>query len=242
MARDGSKPWRSSCLSRRSGAGIGAPWGTAVQVVSLTDNGALSITSDYLQEILVVSLRGRLTTEAGAEFLDWLATAPRVIPHVVLNVAAITSIDPGGAEALLDAVVSTSLRDGTLAITNLTTRLREAMHRCGVLPMVESFADDGVAVAALRSRGASRAIPARVSSLGDIALLNRPSNLSSFEFIRIASLRTAQLMRGCAPLVPQGTKPATTAMREVAAGKVRATGRRQTLSEGREERAKEDRR
>ena len=47
-----------------------------------------------------------------------------------------------------------------------------------------------------------------------------PSQIGRFEFVRIASLRAAQLMRGCTPLVPACSKRTTTARHEVAGGKV----------------------
>jgi DNA-directed RNA polymerase subunit K/omega len=45
-------------------------------------------------------------------------------------------------------------------------------------------------------------------------------DVGKFEFVKLASLRTAQLMRGCTPRVPAVGKPTTTAQREVADGKV----------------------
>jgi hypothetical protein len=43
------------------------------------------------------------------------------------------------------------------------------------------------------------------------------SDANRFEFVRLASLRTAQLMRGCTARVPASLKFTTTAQREVAA-------------------------
>ena len=54
-------------------------------------------------------------------------------------------------------------------------------------------------------------------------MVNRPETLNSFEFIAIAALRTAQLMRGCVARVPAGHKPTTTAQLEIIAGKVLKT-------------------
>ena len=45
-------------------------------------------------------------------------------------------------------------------------------------------------------------------------------DVGRFEFVKVAALRTAQLMRGCTPRVAPGGKPTTTAQREVAGGKV----------------------
>jgi DNA-directed RNA polymerase subunit K/omega len=45
-------------------------------------------------------------------------------------------------------------------------------------------------------------------------------DLGRFELARLAALRTAQLMRGCAPRVVAGWKQTTTARREIAGGKV----------------------
>lgn len=47
-----------------------------------------------------------------------------------------------------------------------------------------------------------------------------PAEIGKFEFVRLATLRTAQLMRGCTPRVAAGLKRTTTAQREVAGGKV----------------------
>lgn len=44
--------------------------------------------------------------------------------------------------------------------------------------------------------------------------------MGKFEFVTLATLRAAQLMRGCSPRVPAGRKSTTTAQREVAAGLV----------------------
>lgn len=49
--------------------------------------------------------------------------------------------------------------------------------------------------------------------------------IGRFEFARLSSLRAAQLMRGCHPLVPARGKHTTTAQREVASGKVCALPR-----------------
>ena len=47
-----------------------------------------------------------------------------------------------------------------------------------------------------------------------------PHEINRFEFVRLATLRTAQLIRGCTPRVPVGFKKTTTAQREVTEGKV----------------------
>jgi DNA-directed RNA polymerase omega subunit len=44
--------------------------------------------------------------------------------------------------------------------------------------------------------------------------------LGKFELVRLAALRTAQLMRGCLPRVVVSGKLTTTALREIADGKV----------------------
>jgi hypothetical protein len=47
-----------------------------------------------------------------------------------------------------------------------------------------------------------------------------PPHIGAFEFVVLASLRTAQLTRGCSPRVPPEHKHILTAQREVAAGLV----------------------
>lgn len=46
------------------------------------------------------------------------------------------------------------------------------------------------------------------------------SEMGKFEFIKLSSLRAAQLMKGCTPRVPAHAKRTTTALHEVARGKV----------------------
>lgn len=50
-------------------------------------------------------------------------------------------------------------------------------------------------------------------------------DLGRFEFVRLSSLRAAQLIRGCVARVPVGGKHTTTARYEVTAGKVIALPR-----------------
>ena len=51
-------------------------------------------------------------------------------------------------------------------------------------------------------------------------MVQRPDNISPFEFAVLSSLRAAQLMRGCTPRVGGPQKTIMTAQLEVAAGKV----------------------
>ena len=57
-------------------------------------------------------------------------------------------------------------------------------------------------------------------------MVHRSSQSNAFEFVRVASLRTAQLIRGCTPRVPVGHRSAITAQLEVVAGKVQAEPRK----------------
>lgn len=47
-----------------------------------------------------------------------------------------------------------------------------------------------------------------------------PSDVGTFEFVVLAALRVAQLMRGSRPKVDGGHKPTVTARLEVAQGKI----------------------
>ena len=55
-------------------------------------------------------------------------------------------------------------------------------------------------------------------------MINRPPDVSAFEFVVLAGLRAAQLMRGCTPRVESTHKVIMTAQIEVAAGKVVRAG------------------
>jgi DNA-directed RNA polymerase subunit K/omega len=56
-------------------------------------------------------------------------------------------------------------------------------------------------------------------------MIHRPSDSNAFEFVRVASLRAAQLMRGCSPRVTAECRAVVTAQLEVAAAKVQAEPR-----------------
>jgi hypothetical protein len=56
-------------------------------------------------------------------------------------------------------------------------------------------------------------------------MIRRAPESNPFEFVRVASLRAAQLMRGCTPRVPVGRRAVITAQVEVIAGKVQASPR-----------------
>ena len=56
-------------------------------------------------------------------------------------------------------------------------------------------------------------------------MIHRSADSNVFEFVRVAALRAAQLMRGCQPRVPPSHKPILTAQLEVIAGKVSAETR-----------------
>ncbi|MBI3492447.1 MAG: DNA-directed RNA polymerase subunit omega [Acidobacteria bacterium] len=51
-------------------------------------------------------------------------------------------------------------------------------------------------------------------------MIHRPPGVSAFEFVVLAGLRTAQLMRGCTPRIAGAHKVIVTAQIEIAAGKV----------------------
>jgi DNA-directed RNA polymerase subunit K/omega len=51
-------------------------------------------------------------------------------------------------------------------------------------------------------------------------MVQRPAGTNVFEFVIVAKLRAAQLMRGCTPRVEASHKAVVTAQREVAEGLV----------------------
>ena len=53
-------------------------------------------------------------------------------------------------------------------------------------------------------------------------MIHRNAEYGTFQYVVLASLRVAQLMRGCIPRVEQGNhKPTVIAQLEIVAGKVR---------------------
>ena len=55
-----------------------------------------------------------------------------------------------------------------------------------------------------------------------LTVVQRPTELGAFEFVVLSTLRAAQLMRGCIPLIERGVHKATViAQFEVASGKIR---------------------
>lgn len=59
------------------------------------------------------------------------------------------------------------------------------------------------------------------SHLQGISGMQRPSEIGAFRFVVLASLRAAQLIRGCLPRVEGGHKKTITAQLEVSLGKVK---------------------
>ena len=55
-----------------------------------------------------------------------------------------------------------------------------------------------------------------------VPVIHRPAELGTFEFVVLATLRAAQLMRGCRPRVDGIHKAAVIAQLEVSQGKVTA--------------------
>ena len=55
-------------------------------------------------------------------------------------------------------------------------------------------------------------------------MMKRPTDMNSFEFVVLSSLRAAQLHRGCTPRVERSAKIAVTAQHEVAERKVLRLG------------------
>ena len=56
-------------------------------------------------------------------------------------------------------------------------------------------------------------------------MISVPAHMSRFQFVRLSTLRVAQLIQGCTPRVEPGLKLTTTAQREVQAGKIEAIAR-----------------
>ena len=57
-------------------------------------------------------------------------------------------------------------------------------------------------------------------------MVHRSPESNAFEFVRVAALRTAQLVRGCTARVPASHRSVLTAQLEVVAGKVQAEPRK----------------
>lgn len=54
-------------------------------------------------------------------------------------------------------------------------------------------------------------------------MIQRPASIGAFEFVVLAKLRAAQLLRGCRPRVDGAHRAAVMAQLEVSAGRVAAT-------------------
>jgi hypothetical protein len=61
-------------------------------------------------------------------------------------------------------------------------------------------------------------------------MIHRPPETNAFEFVRVATLRAAQLMRGCSPRVAPSHRSVVTAQLEVVSGMVRADARPNRVS------------
>jgi anti-anti-sigma regulatory factor len=86
----------------------------------------------------VVKVRGDLTAASGHGLLDaarWGANEAAF--RIVIDVSQMTTVDRGGATALLDLYVAVSLRRGSLALMGLTTACHSALSRAGVLDVID---------------------------------------------------------------------------------------------------------
>lgn len=112
--------------------------------------------SRHVRDVLVVTLGGRLSGEAGAALLDWLPGArDGTLPRVVVNLADVTAIDRAGANALMDARSATAARHGTLALAGPTAPVYNSLRQFGVLGAIEVFADVDGAIDAVTRRHAT---------------------------------------------------------------------------------------
>ena len=62
-------------------------------------------------------------------------------------------------------------------------------------------------------------------------MIMRPPGVGAFEFVVLATLRAAQLMRGCRPRIEGAHKPIVIAQFEIAGGQVRQVDRGDALIE-----------
>jgi anti-anti-sigma regulatory factor len=91
-------------------------------------------TSCRREKTLVVFLSGPLTS--GAAWLDQLSTTRPAPQRVIVNLAAVTTVDRNGADALLDAYIATTLRLGTFALTGPTTLVGRQLDDLGISRVV----------------------------------------------------------------------------------------------------------
>jgi hypothetical protein len=70
--------------------------------------------------------------------------------------------------------------------------------------------------------GSSTLCPPAFEKVPGETMVHRPVSANAFEFVILSSLRAAQLMRGCVPLVVASEKAVVTAQREIAEGKITA--------------------
>lgn len=115
----------------------------------------MTITSTCHGNMTVVTLHGRLTGAAErTRLVDWLHDAPPPTqPRIVVDLEDVTGVTRRGAEALLDAYVTTTLRRGTLALTGVGAHTRTTLDQFGVLDVIAVVAHDVVATAMATSHG-----------------------------------------------------------------------------------------
>lgn len=123
-------------------------------------NGVMTVTLRRTLHGAVISLAGRLTGNTGGQLRDSLTvTRNQVRPRIILNLAQVTSVDRGGANALLDVYVATTLRAGSLALTRLPIGVRETLRDFSLLDTLQVFASDGLAMAAMAESSGNQPAP-----------------------------------------------------------------------------------
>ena len=128
-----------------------------------------SCASSHVGDVLLVTLTGRLAGEAGAALLDWLPGAREGTPKIVVNLAAVTSIDRAGANALMDARSATAARQGTLTLAGPNATVYDSLRQFGVLGEVEIFTDVRGAIDAVTRRQVSAPAEARPSQAPSVS-------------------------------------------------------------------------
>ena len=109
----------------------------------------MTITSTCRGNMTVVTLHGRLTGAAAQmRLVDWLHDAPALgQSRIVVDLEDVTGVTRRGAEALLDAYVTTTLRHGTLTLTGMGDHTRATLDQFGVLDVIAVVAHDVVVTA-----------------------------------------------------------------------------------------------
>jgi anti-anti-sigma factor len=108
----------------------------------------MQVSIEYLPDLLIIALEGRLDTGSAPEFdaeLSSVLSTPR--PNILLDLAAVTYISSAGLRSILQLVKHTSAHGGRLGIFAAPPHIMEVIEMSGFPSLLDIYDDREAALA-----------------------------------------------------------------------------------------------